>query len=208
MSKAQVPEVTWAQRSSETEHEKNVVFLTVRTPDIVKPDISIDATKVSVSGADKHGKRYELALNLYAEIEPENTKQRHTDFNLYFVLQKKEDKAEYWPRLSSEKGKLHNVRTDFDKWVDEDEQDEKAELPDMNGMGGMGGMGGAGGPDLASMMGGAGMQGLDFSKLAGMGGAGAGGEPNFEDMMKGMGDDDEKDGDSDDEGPSLEEVKE
>lgn len=112
---------------------------------------------MAVSGTDKHGKVYDLSLDLYAEIEPKATKQRNTDLNLVFVLQKKEDKAEFWPRLSSEKGKLHNVRTDFDKWVDEDEQDGSADLPDMD-MGGMGGMGGGGGtPDFASMMGGAGM---------------------------------------------------
>lgn len=179
MSTPQVPEVRWAQRSSEDEHDKNIVYLTIVTPDIVKPEISIEAKKISVNGSDKHGKTYKLDLDLFAEIEPEATKQRNTDLNLFFVLQKKEDKAEFWPRLSAGKEKLHNVRTDFDKWVDEDEQDEQPELPDM---GGMGGPGGAGGPDMASMMGGAGgMGGLDFSKLAGMGGGGggAGGQPDF-----------------------------
>lgn len=177
MAQAQVPEVRWAQRSSESEHEKNLVFLTIVTPDIVKPEISIQAKKIVVKGADKHGKTYNLDLDLYAEIEPESTKQRNTDLNLFFVLQKKEDKVEFWPRLSAGKEKLHNVRTDFDKWVDEDEQEEQPEMPDMGGMGG---------PDMASMMGGAGgaggaggMGGLDFSKLAGMGGAGAGGQPDF-----------------------------
>lgn len=175
MSQAQVPEVRWAQRSSESEHDKNIVFLTIVTPDIVKPEISIQAKKIVVKGSDKHGKTYNLDLDLYAEIEPEATKQRNTDLNLFFVLQKKEDQAEFWPRLSSSKDKLHNVRTDFDKWVDEDEQEEQPELPDMSGMGG-------GGADMASMMGGGGaggMGGLDFSKLAGMGGAGAGGQPDF-----------------------------
>lgn len=171
MAPAQVPEVKWAQRSSETEHEKNIVFLTIVTPDIVKPEIKIEAKKIVVSGSDKHGKAYHLDLDLYAEIEPENTKQRNTDLHLFFVLQKKADQADFWPRLSSSKGKLHNVRTDFDKWVDEDEQNGEPELPDMGGMGG---------PDMSSMMGGGGgMGGLDFSKLAGMGGDGAGGQPDF-----------------------------
>ena len=209
MSKPQVPEVIWAQRSSETDHEKNVVYLTVRAPDLVSPKITLEAQKLAVSGTDKHGKTYDLQLNLFAEIEPEKSKQRHTDFNLYFILQKKKDQAEYWPRLSSEKGKLHNVRTDFDKWVDEDEQDEAEALPEADGMGGQ---------DFSSMMGGGagGMQGLDFSKLAGMVSTdrtttniqgGEGGQPDFAEMMKGMGGD-EKDGeDSDDEMPKLEEVK-
>lgn len=174
MAQAQVPEVKWAQRSSETDHEKNIVYLTIVTPDIVKPEISIESKKIVVKGSDKHGKSYHLDLDLYAEIDAEKTKQRNTDLNLFFILQKKEDKADFWPRLSSSKEKLHNVRTDFDKWVDEDEQEGEPELPDMGGMGG---------PDMSSMMGGGaggagGMGGLDFSKLAGMGG-GAGGQPDF-----------------------------
>ncbi|CCG82173.1 Wos2 [Taphrina deformans PYCC 5710] len=214
MSTPQVPEVRWAQRSSESEHEKNIVYLTIVTPDIVKPEISIEAKKMSVSGSDKHGKSYKLDLDLYAEIEPKETKQRNTDLNLFFVLQKKEDKADFWPRLSASKEKLHNVRTDFDKWVDEDEQDEVPELPDVGAMGGAGGS-----PDMASMMGGAGgMGGLDFSKLAGMGGAGgAGGQPDFAEMMKSMGGaggmegmggaEDGGDSDDDEDMPALEEIK-
>ena len=190
----------WAQRSSESEHEKNIVYLTVVTPDIVDPKIDIQPKSIDISGSDKHGKAYKLHLDFFDEIEPEATKQRHNDLNLFFVLQKKQDKLDFWPRLAAGKEKLHNVRTDFDKWVDEDEQDEAgdAELGPGGGMGDMasmmGGMGGAGG-----------MGGLDFSKLvserplslfrdkkttdtgtqAGMGGAG--GDMDFSSMMAGMG---------------------
>lgn len=203
----------WAQRSSEYEHEKNIVYLTVVTPDIVEPKIDIQAKSVDISGSDKHGKAYKLHLDLYDEVDPAATKQRHNDLNLFFVLQKKEDKAEFWPRLSSVKEKLHYVRTDFDKWVDEDEQEEAAD-DDAAGMGGMG--------DMASMMGGAGgaggMGGLDFSKLAGMGGAG--GDMDFSSMMANMGQggagagDDGDDSDDDEElegaaaAPKLEQVSE
>merc|ERR1711964_553311 len=60
----------------------------------------------------------------------------------------------------------HFLKTDFDKWVDEDEQDEAPE-DDLANMGGMGGMPGMG--DMSSMMGGAGgdFGGIDFSKLGG-----------------------------------------
>ncbi|BFZ58990.1 p23 chaperone protein wos2 [Savitreella phatthalungensis] len=209
MSHIQVPEVRWAQRSSDTVHEKNIVYLTVVTPDIVSPKLDIQAKSVDVSGADKHGKTYKLHLDLYDEIEPAETKQRHNDLNLLFVLQKKTDRAEFWPRLCATKEKLHYVRTDFDKWVDEDEQDEQVDA-DAGGMG-----------DMASMMGGAGgMGGLDFSKLAGMNGmGGAGGDMDFSSMMASMGqsgqDGADADNDSDDEDeedrstaapPKLEEV--
>jgi hypothetical protein len=54
-------------------------------------------------------------------------------------LQKKTKKAEYWPRLT--KTKNHFVKTNFDKWVDEDEQEGVAvdDDPDFESMGGGGG---------------------------------------------------------------------
>lgn len=59
-------------------------------------------------------------------------------------LRKAEKGIEYWPRLSKEKIKTNWLKTDFAKWVDEDEQDGAAEAEDepdpMEAMGGMGGM--------------------------------------------------------------------
>jgi hypothetical protein len=52
-------------------------------------------------------------------------------------LRKKELKEEFWPRLLKDNKKVHFLKTDFDKWVDEDEQDEAPE-DDFGGMGGMG----------------------------------------------------------------------
>jgi hypothetical protein len=46
---------------------------------------------------------------------PEETKKNHTDRDVELVLRKKELKEEFWPRLLKEKGKVHFLRTDFDK---------------------------------------------------------------------------------------------
>ena len=67
------------------------------------------------------------------------------------VLRKKNKQADYWQRLTKEKIKTPYIKTDFSKWVDEDEQDEAAggaddeDFAGMGGMPGMGGMGGMGG---------------------------------------------------------------
>jgi hypothetical protein len=73
------------------------------------------------------------------------------------LLVKKE--AEWWDMLLKVKGNNKNwLKTDFDRWVDEDEQDEAG--PEGNfggdgmppgGMGGMGGMGGGGGGGMGGM---------------------------------------------------------
>lgn len=90
------------------------------------------------------------------------------------TLVKADLNTEYWPRLSKDK-KVSFIKTDFSKWVDEDEQDgevlEKEDddmgmggMPGMPGMGGMGGMPGMEG--LGGMGGGMpGMGGMDIQQV-------------------------------------------
>jgi len=189
MSTATVhPEVLWAQRSSTTDPAKNFVYLTLTVPDVSEADLKLDITptKLTLTGKSLTKKTtYHVELEFFAEIVPEETKKNHTDRDVELVLRKKDLKEEFWPRLLKEKGKVHFLRTDFDKWVDEDEQDENPEDEDF--MSKMGGMGGAGGG-----AGGNGFEGIDFSKL----GSGPGGDPA--DLPEEDSDDDE------DEMPDLE----
>jgi len=206
MSTTATPEVLWAQRSHKTDAEKNYIYLTISVPDVQPSNIKIDLqpTSLSFTGHSDSLKRdYHVDLEFYAEIDKAETKVNHTAKNIQFVLRKKELKEEFWPRLLKDSKKVHFLKTDFDKWVDEDEQEEAVE-DDIGNMGGMGGMPGMGG-DMASMMGGAGgdFGGIDFSKLGG--GAGMGGE--------GEDDDDEDDeempgleGADDDDDDDVEEV--
>jgi len=164
------PEVLWAQRSSSTDATKNFIYLTLTVPDVSEADLKLDIqpTKLILTGKS-HTKKvtYHVELEFYEEIVPSETKKNHTDRDVELVLRKKELKEEFWPRLLKVKGKVHFLRTDFDKWVDEDEQDANPEDEDfMSKMGGMGGAGGGG-------AGGNGFEGIDFSKL----GSGPGGDP-------------------------------
>ncbi|TGO22606.1 hypothetical protein BPAE_0161g00110 [Botrytis paeoniae] len=186
------PEVLWAQRSSKTEAEKNFIYLTISVPDVKEPKIDLKSQSLTYSGYSESLKRaYAVTLEFYEEIDENASKYNHTQKNTQFVLRKKELKEEFWPRLLKDAKKVHYLKTDFDKWVDEDEQDEAPE-EDLSQMGGMGGM-----PGMGDMMGGAGgdFGGIDFSKLGGAGMPG----------MGGMGDDDEgEDDEDDDEMPALE----
>ncbi|KAL8905116.1 MAG: hypothetical protein Q9171_006797 [Xanthocarpia ochracea] len=195
------PEVTWAQRSSSSDPEKNYIYLTIAAPDVPKIDVDLKATGLTFTGhSDTKKTTYHVELEFFAEIDVENSKTHHTSRDVSFVLRKKELKEEYWPRLLKDSKKMHFLKTDFDKWVDEDEQDGAPDdmagmggmgggMPGMEGMGGMGGMGGDGG-----------FGGIDFSKLGG----GAGGMPDMGDMPDmGEGADDEDDDDED--MPALEE---
>lgn len=58
---------------------------------------------------------YHIAIDLYAEIDPEKSKVNHSARDVEMKLQKKELKEEYWPRLLKDAKKQHWLKTDFDK---------------------------------------------------------------------------------------------
>ncbi|KAF2716336.1 HSP20-like chaperone [Polychaeton citri CBS 116435] len=161
------PEVTWAQRSSASDAEKNHIFLTIAVPDVDPKEIKLDVqpTYLDFSGYSTTKKaNYHVKLELYADIDPAKSKINHSARDVEMVLQKSKLDEAFWPRLLKDKAKVHFLKTDFDKWVDEDEQDAVPDDDDyMSRMGGMGGMGGADG----------GFGGIDFSKLGGGGDLGA-----------------------------------
>lgn len=195
--KVLIPEVKWAQRSNETDEEKNYLLLTIGITDCSEPELKIESTYFELTANSKAhvgeevAHKYKLHIDFFKEIIPDKTLHKVANGQHYFLkIYKKDLGLEYWPRLTKEKVKYQYIKTDFDKWVDEDEQDElDADNNEMDFSGaGMGaGMGGAG-------MGGAGGN-FDMSQLmAGMGGAGAGGAPggpggNFDisKLMAGMG---------------------
>ncbi|OJJ51103.1 hypothetical protein ASPZODRAFT_127116 [Penicilliopsis zonata CBS 506.65] len=154
------PEVTWAQRSSTTDAARNYLYVNLNTPDVPKSsaDLSITSSNVTFTGTTTKSVKYHVSLDLFDEIDPENSKVNHTDRGVELILRKKELKEEYWPRLLKTAKKAHFIKTDFDKWVDEDEQDEAVEDDYANNFGGFGGEEG-------------GLGNIDFSKLGGFDGA-------------------------------------
>ncbi|GMG39639.1 unnamed protein product [Ambrosiozyma monospora] len=141
-TKSVPPEVLWAQRSNDTDPLKNLVYLTVRLVDPENLKISLKPTELKVS-AQSRGQQYELDLQFFGTIDEEKSRYEVTGSHLFFILFKKELKEEFWPRLTKEKLKLHFLHTDFDKWVDEDEQEEvneddelKNSMADLNSFGG------------------------------------------------------------------------
>ncbi|KAH6615012.1 HSP20-like chaperone [Boeremia exigua] len=179
------PEVTWAQRSSEHDPEKNYVFLTIVAADVPEADLKLDLqpTKLSFKGTSKpKNVTYAVDLEFFAEIDPKESKIQHSGRDVTLVLRKKELKEEFWPRLLKEKAKVHFLKTNFDKWVDEDEQDDapadEEMMSQMNPMGG-GGDGGFGGIDFSKLGAAQGMGGLPG--MGGMGMEGLEGEDSDED---------------------------
>ncbi|KAK9897805.1 HSP20-like chaperone [Cystobasidium minutum MCA 4210] len=210
MSQSTHPAVYWAQRSSEDEEAKNILLVTIEVADLDPESYSLEfpdeGSRLVFKGKTKAFKEgsttdYAMDVELFDKVLPEKVKKSLTGKSLYFTVPKKELKQEYWPRLTKDKKKTPFIKTDFDKWVDEDEQDA-AEDPAAGDLDMSGGMPGMGMPP--GMMGGAGgapgAGGFDMEALMKqMGAGGAGGMPDFSQF--GGGDDDgEDDGDM----PALE----
>jgi hypothetical protein len=170
------PEIVYAQRSSESEPEKNIIYVTISASDIQgEPKLDIEANKITFQAkagewvleqslldlscwialiphySSSKGipeKEYSFDIELFDEIIPEvgykqiglptdfsywtkfmlyhpqETKKSVTSRAIVLILRKKAARAEYWPRLTKEKVRNQWIKTDFSKWVDEDEQDE------------------------------------------------------------------------------------
>lgn len=56
-----------------------------------------------------------MDLELYDDIDVDNSKSHHSPRGVDLVLRKKEAKDEYWPRFLKETKKVHFLKTDFDK---------------------------------------------------------------------------------------------
>ncbi|XP_026463839.1 co-chaperone protein daf-41 [Ctenocephalides felis] len=159
------PSVMWAQRPS-------VILLTVNLEDCSEPEIKFTPTTFyfkGTGGVDK--KTYEVNIELYKAIDPENSRFCNRGRCIEVVLTKTTEEGGYWPTLTADKKKHHWLKVDFNKWQDEDDSGDE-------GLGGFGG-GMGGGGDLEDMM----------RQMGGLGGMG-GDKPSFDDLD---GDDEDSD---------------
>lgn len=98
--------------------------------------------KIIVRSRSVQDIEYSFNLDLYGDVIPEvrnpyvfitslydiirvfgqESIQHLTSRSFVFILLKKDKDITYWPRLSKQEGKLPFVETDFNRWVDEDEQ--------------------------------------------------------------------------------------
>jgi len=159
--------------------------------------VSPTQLKIEVT-SDK--KTFAADLELFGEINIEESKWNKNGLHLQFNLVKKEE-GPYWKRLLKEDKKHNHITVDWSKYVDEDEEEEEGQkglggdwdpsmmqnFGGMGGMGGMPGMGGMGGmPGMGGMGGFPGMGGMGgFPGMGGMGGfpgmGGMGGEDDSDD---------------------------
>ncbi|KAL4222906.1 Prostaglandin E synthase 3 (Cytosolic) [Mactra antiquata] len=143
---AKVPTVMWAQRN-------DVVYLTINLEDCQNPAINLTEEKLTFSGKGGTNKElYEISLEFQKEVNPQESKYAVQARNITFAIKKKES-GPYWSQLLKGVKKAFWLKTDFNKWKDEDESDDELDknmdLAEM--MQSMGGMDGGAGPGPGMM---------------------------------------------------------
>lgn len=176
----------------------------IGSPDVKDESINLKDGTLTFKGTSE-GKEYAIDIEFFKDVDAEGSTYKTLPRSVQMHIMKKESDGEFWPRLLKDKTKEKNqVKIDWDRYVDEDDEGEAGGFDTsaldggmgMGGMPGMGGMGGMGGMDMEALM----------AQMGGMGGMG--GMPGMGMDMPGGGNDfgDEDDDDDDlDEMPPLEE---
>ncbi|XP_033116571.1 co-chaperone protein daf-41-like [Anneissia japonica] len=165
------PQTLWAQR-------KDKLYITISVEDFNSSKVEMTDDQLIVEGkGGAEQKLYKLDFKFYGQINEEKSHVKRSSREVFITIVKKES-GPYWPRLLSDKTKLSYLKTDFNRWVDEDDSDDE----DSNTRG----MGGMGGGNLEQMM-------------AQMGGGGGDGFPGLGDLNEGGSEDSD-----DEELPDLE----
>ena len=155
------PTVLWAQRPDR-------LFLTIELWEATDVTLTFPDTRHLEFNAVSNGQKFELSLEFYGAIQKDQVNSLVTNRHITMVVMKEDAVGPYWPRLVKPTGKNQFIKTDFDKWIDEDElgqADEESLGGGMdfskmmagmgNGMPGMGGMGGfpgmGGGSDFSNL---------------------------------------------------------
>ena len=176
--------------------------------DVKDETIQLTDTALVFKGKSQD-KDYEVNIAFFKPVDSEGSTYKVLPRSIQMhVMKKDKEDGDFWPRLLEDKNLEKNqVKIDWDRYVDEDEEEEGFDtsaleggmgmggMPGMGGMGGMPGMGGMGGMPGMGGPGGMDMEAL-MKQMGGMGAMGDAGD---------MGGDDGDD-DDDDDLPELEEA--
>ncbi|KAL7480859.1 hypothetical protein ACHAW6_006526 [Cyclotella cf. meneghiniana] len=167
------------------------VFSRTNESDVKDESINLQNTTLKFKG-NSEGRDYEVDIEFFKPVDAQGSTYKVLPRSVQMhVMKKKADEGEddeFWPRLLKDKALEKNqVKIDWDRYVDEDEEDggfDTSALEGgmgmggmgdmMGGMGGLGGMGGMGGMDMDALM----------KQMGDMGG-GRGDEPDSDDESDG-----------------------
>lgn len=138
------PVILWAQRSDK-------LFLTIEIWEVCDESLSFTNNSMSFQGINSETKQqYAVEIEFYGNIIPDQVS-RQAGKRCIILTVPKEASGPFWPRLTKSTSKFHFIKTDFSKWIDEDDLTESPSMPDFDpgnfDFGNMGDSGGYGHDD-------------------------------------------------------------
>jgi hypothetical protein len=120
---------------SDSDPNKNIIFLTIDVPNLDPSSISLtfptpshlkfegstkppapvhghnpDSNPPNVTASDIEIKKYVLDYELFGEVEEVTEKRQLSTKNLFMILKKKKLEEDYWPRLTKDKIKVLTIK--------------------------------------------------------------------------------------------------
>jgi prostaglandin-E synthase len=159
---------------------------TTNTLDLKDETITLTDAGLKFKGKSQD-KEYEVDIEFFKEVDSEGSTYKVLPRSVQMQIMKKDQEdEEFWTRLLKDKALEKNqVKIDWDRFVDEDEEEEGFDTSNLEGGQGMGGMPPGGGGGMPPGMGG--MGGMPPGMEGMMGGGGGGMPPGMEGMMGGGG---------------------
>uniref|UniRef100_A0A1B6F5A7 CS domain-containing protein n=1 Tax=Cuerna arida TaxID=1464854 RepID=A0A1B6F5A7_9HEMI len=114
------PPTVWAQNSYH-------VFVTFNVEDCKDPEIKLEQKSIYFKGNGGTDKKdYEVLIELYGEILPDDSKVSPSGRVVELKLVKKAPDSSSWPALTKDKVKFPWLKYDFSKFNDDESSDEDA----------------------------------------------------------------------------------
>ena len=113
------PTILWAQ-------DREKIYLTLEIPKVKIADLKFETQKISIVGSESVNDsetNFELDINLYSNINPETVTHRTKENSVFLTLDK--TTRQFWNRLTPTK--QNNVKIDWQRWVDEEEENDTEE---------------------------------------------------------------------------------
>ncbi|KAJ8304647.1 hypothetical protein KUTeg_018230 [Tegillarca granosa] len=114
------PFVYWGQKVDQISLKVDLTDVSNENVVLTEDGLKFTADAYGVKGYN----RYEIDLEFYLPVDPDNSKYRVQGRAVEFQIQKSGD-GEVWPRLTREKVKYPWLKIDFDKVAYEDESDKE-----------------------------------------------------------------------------------
>jgi prostaglandin-E synthase len=149
--------------------------------DVKNETINLTDKEIKFKG-ESGGKSYEVNIEFFKSVDSKDSTYKVLPRSVQMHVMKEkpkeededEDEEQFWPRLLKDKMLEKNqVKIDWDRYVDEDEEKEGFDTSALEGGSGMGGMPGGGMGGMPGMGGMGGMPGMEgMGGMPGMGGMG------------------------------------